>query len=123
MTINNKDYDVLGKTTCDCGYTFNTKDIKELKDVKEKGFYGNLVKYYSTSKCPKCGKEVLLLLKQKGQTYDVLDIAIEKSMQELTSNSKISTEKIVDNELICPVCQRTFKNKAGLNVHIKTHQN
>lgn len=122
ITIKGKEYEVLNKTVCNCGYEFKINDITNLEDIKEKGFYGNLVKFYSNSRCPKCGKDVLLLLQQKGQTYEIIDIAIEKWAKTLASNSKISQEKVISNELICPVCKKECKNKAGLNAHIKTHQ-
>lgn len=121
MTLKGKEYDVLNKTTCDCGYEFQTKDITGLEDIKDKGFYGNLVKYYSISKCPDCGKEVLLLLQQKGQTYQVIDIAVEKNNKNKTAKSGTNEENAI-NELICHVCKREFKSKAGLNQHLKVHQ-
>ena len=75
MILENEEYQTKSKITCDCGYEFTAHDIEELRRINQSGFYGNAVKHYSHAKCKKCGKDVILLLKQVGQTYKIIDIA------------------------------------------------
>ena len=122
-----QDYKIRNKTTCDCGYQFTVHDITELKRIAEDKFYGGVIKHVSETKCPKCLKETLLFLKQAGQTYEVKDIAqkdIINSIKGTTEKARISPNQIntTSNELICPNCKRTFKNKSGLANHMKSCQ-
>lgn len=134
------DYEIQGKTECKCGHLFDIKDMKELERINQPGFYGNITKHCSHIKCPNCGREVLLLIKQAGQTYKVIDVGIKKSPKEnvqetvktYTENvqtiedkpsTAIEEEKQTSNELICPVCGKACKSKIGLNAHMKVHQN
>lgn len=126
-----KDYEVKGTTNCECGHCFNMLDYTELKRINEYGFYSNQVKHYSPTQCPACKKETLLLLKQVGQTYAVVDIATKKQNQNdenaknnvLEPTIKDEEPKEINNEFICPECKKVCKNKLGLNAHMKTHQN
>ena len=122
MILENKEYDVKNKITCDCGYEFKTSDMTDLKRIKQSGFYGNNIKHYSHAKCKNCNKEVLLLIKQKGQIWQILDIALEKNKTNKLEG-QISNEKSIGNELICPICKKECKNKPGLTSHMKSHQN
>ena len=90
--MNIKDYNIKGTTKCDCGHNFTMQDYKELKSLNLPGFYGNNVKYYSPAECPNCHKEALLLLKQTGQTYKIIDIAIRKQTS-ISSTIKNETPK------------------------------
>lgn len=146
MLLENKEYNIRNKIKCDCGYEFNVHDIELLKRINETGFYSNIVKHYSHAKCKQCGKDVILLLKQVGQTYKIIDTATENVKEDIESGWKnviesakschknvindeskpiTSTDKISDdiNEFICPVCKKVCKSQIGLNSHIKTHQN
>ena len=134
MYLENKEYEVRGKTTCDCGYEFTIKDMEQLKRINQPGFYGNAVKHYSPAKCKICGKEVVLLLKQVGQTYNVIDTASEKvqttkadkgNTKAAENETKIDVEAKIkaSNEIICPVCGKACKSQLGLNSHLKTHNN
>ena len=120
------DFEKIRNTTkCDCGREFLTTDLEKLQRIDDKNFYSGVVKHYSKAKCPDCGKEVILLLKQHGQTYDVLNTAeIKKENSEINeTTSENNTTDLESNEIICPECRRTFKNKSGLANHMKTHQN
>lgn len=124
--MNIKDYEVKGTKHCECGYEFTIKDFTELKRINEHAFYSNQVKHYSPAQCPKCQKETLLLLKQVGQTYAVVDIATKKNEKDnaniiIEPTIKNEEEKEIIKEFICPECQKVCKNQLGLNVHLRTH--
>lgn len=124
--MNIKDYEVKGTKCCECGYEFTIKDFAELKRINEPGFYANQVKHYSPAICPNCHKEIILLLKQVGQTYVVVDIAIKKEKEDNSNTGieptiKNDKEKETSKEFICPECQKVCKNQLGLNAHIRTH--
>lgn len=125
-------YELENGQTCKCGYQFKINDITKLQRVGE-SLYGGTVKHLSETKCPICKRETLLLLKQQGQTYVIKGIA-QKELQkvddnaqavtkEVTEEPRISSEesKTTNNEIICPVCKKTFKNKHGLTNHMKVH--
>lgn len=125
---------IKNTTVCDCGREFVITDIQKLERVDDKNFYSGVVKHYSKAICPECGKEVLLLLKQVGQTYKVINIAekvetLIENKEESTENNQIETTidnnetNIESNELICPVCKKECKNKSGLTAHMRTHEN
>ena len=131
-----QDYKIRNTTTCKCGYNFTIHDMKKLQRIADSKFYGGVVKHVDEIKCPKCNEDTLLLLKQVGQTYIVKDIAqkehsnIATNQKETTTTTDIITESTtieqeqsndLSNEFICPVCQRSFKNKSGLSIHMKTH--
>lgn len=137
------DYEIQGKAECECGYLFDIHNMEELERINQPGFYSNAVKHCSHTKCPNCGREILLLIKQAGQTYKVIDVGIKKSKKsakenvtetvktptenveaiEDKPNTAIEEEKQTSNELICPVCGKACKSKIGLNAHMKVHQN
>lgn len=135
MILEGKAYDVKNRTVCDCGYEFNLQDMEKLTKINQPGFYGNIVKHYSPAKCKHCGKNVILLLKQAGQTYKIIDIACENVKEHINNDSKNvqvivnqSSKAIEENnknsqEFICPVCKKVCKSQIGLNSHMKTHQN
>ena len=126
MKITTQDYNVQDTTKCTCGHKFNIHDIDGLVPIDNHGFYSNIVKYGSHIHCPKCYKETVLLLKQKGQTWNILGIAVKKEQnQEIPKKQPTTIEnKTVSNtsnEIICPICQKVCKSKIGLNAHMKTH--
>ena len=138
MKITTQDYNVEDEKRCECGYNFDIHDIDGLVSIDNHGFYSNAVKYCSHIHCPQCYKETVLLLKQKGQTWDILGIATPKTLlfeepkaqepkKEIKVEPKIEpkvenkTENIAGNELICPVCKKVCKSRIGLNAHMKTH--
>ena len=138
VRLEGKEYDIKGRTNCQCGHKFTLKDMKELQRINQPGFYGNIVKHYSRTKCPACKKETILFLKQAGQTWEILDIATEnikegKNNMSIKSNktenavkehvSKIEQKNTNSNEIICPVCGKACKSQIGYNSHMKTHQN
>ncbi len=112
-----KNYDVKGTTKCSCEYEFTIKDFIELKRINEPGFYSNQVKHYSRAKCPNCNKNTILLLKQVGQTYKVIDIATKKEPKIENTEQKEETQGF-----ICPECKKICKSQLGLNAHIKSHK-
>lgn len=144
--MNLQDYKIKNSTKCDCGYEFTIKDMTELKRINDNKFYGGNIKHVSETHCPLCLRKTLLLLKQVGQTYKVIDIAqkdrptIETKTITIDANGLEQTQKtsIVNtntleqtqissnesntesNECICPNCKRVFKTKQGLAVHAKT---
>ena len=109
--------------------------MKDLERINQPGFYGNIVKHYSKTKCPVCSKETILFLKQVGQTWKIIDIATKNMsnskdiVQEIVKtvenkpNKVIEEEKQNSNEFICEVCGKVCKSQIGLNSHLKTHQN
>lgn len=131
LRLEGKEYEVRNTVKCDCGYEFTLKDMQELEKINQPGFYGNVVNHYSHAKCKNCGKEVLLFLKQAGQTWKIIDTAEEHKKATTVSTQTIEKEssKTIDkensssNEFICEVCGKTCKNQLGLNSHMKTHQN
>lgn len=130
LRLEGKEYDVKNKTVCDCGYEFTLKDMIELERINQPGFYGNVVNHYSHAKCKNCGKEVLLFLKQAGQTWKIIDTAEEhkKVTMLLTQTVEKEPSKAIDkenssnNEFVCEICGKVCKSKIGLNSHMKTHQ-
>lgn len=131
LRLEGKEYDVKNQTICDCDYEFTLKDIQELEKINQPGFYGNVVNHYSHAKCRNCGKEVLLFLKQAGQTWKIIDTAeehkkvataITQTVEKDPSNV-IETKNNSNNKFICEVCGKVCKNQLGLNSHMKTHQN
>ena len=131
-----KGYEVRNTTKCECGHEFVIKDMKKLQRIEnDDKFYGGLVKHFDEIKCPKCGRDTMLFIKQQGQTYVVKDIA-QKREQNLTNNEPMENEADTDqvsqennanigenndennlsNEIICPVCKKSFKNKSGLKI-------
>ena len=136
-----KNLTLKGTKICDCGREFDIHDIKRLERIDDNSFYAGVVKHYSRTICPHCGKEVILLLKQVGQTYEIVNVAEEnfnirvenKSIdiniqEENTSNAEITTTIDIDkkdissNEFICQECGKVLKSKSGLTNHLKTHQ-
>lgn len=141
-----QDYKIKNSIKCDCGYEFTIQDMTELKRINDNKFYGGNIKHVSETMCPLCLRKTLLLLKQVGQTYKVIDIAqknrptieaktitINKDGVEQTQETSIVNTSTVEqaqinsneantdsNELICKNCQKVFKTKQGLAVHSKT---
>lgn len=142
---------IKNTTVCDCGREFVITDIEKLERIDDKNFYSGVVKHYSKATCPNCGKEVILLLKQVGQTYKVINIAeyehltadfsnetienneetLHKTEQNIAHNETASITTNIENnevntesnELICPVCKKECKSKPGLTAHMRTHEN
>lgn len=120
--MNIKDFEIENTTKCKCGHDFTLQDITELKVIDEHGFYGNIVKHCSLTKCPVCNKETLLLLRQKGQTWEIISRAVKKAESE-TNKINIEEEKNINKEFICPECKKVCKSQLGLSTHMRTHQN
>lgn len=144
--IDVKELEILNRTTCKCGHEFTLKDIKSVEFLQDAhGFYGNLVKHYSKVICPKCNKEIIVLLKQVGQTWELMNTAIIKGKQDANNEENASyieeeaQVQLIENnperteienkeennqsqEFICPECKKVCKNKVGLTAHMKTHQ-
>lgn len=148
-----KGYEIKNTTKCECGHEFVIKDMKKLQRIEnDDKFYGGLVKHFDEIKCPVCGKDTMLFIKQQGQTYVVKDMAQRKEQNEViskgqeefvTKNEPIQNETDINvnnketeaniktnndennpsNEIICPVCKKAFKNNSGLSRHMLTHNN
>ena len=125
MIIENKEYEIRSSTKCDCGHEFEARELEELKRINQDGFYGNIVKHYGHATCPNCGKKYILLMKQQGQTYKVIDTASGKVSQTTVSKPTANVEAKTNNsnEFICPTCGKVCKSQIGLNSHLKTHNN
>ena len=142
--IDVKELKVLNQKDCRCGYhEFTLEDVRGIDILQDAhGFYGNLVKHYSKAICPECGKETILLLKQVGQTWEIMNTAISSNEIVIESHksddqnveeqeNKVTEQATIENkqennsseEFICSECGRVFKNKLGLNSHMRTHQN
>ena len=115
-------YNINNTNNCECGHELRINDITDLKKINAPGFFGNIVKYCSYTKCPKCGKEIMLFLKQKGQTWKIMAVGTRKS-DEMTTQNDTENKNVTDNEFICDICGKVCKSQIGLNSHIKTHQN
>lgn len=134
-----QDYKLKNRTTCDCGYEFTIHNLTELKRINDSKFYGGNIKHVSETHCPLCLRKTLLLLKQVGQTYKVVDIAqkdrpvikaktitIDENAKEIKNNDVEQTQinsnetNTSTNEFICQNCKRVFKSKQGLAIHAKT---
>lgn len=127
-----QNYKIKNSTTCDCGYEFTIRDMTELKRIDGNKFYGGNVKHVSETTCPLCLRKTLLLLKQVGQTYKVIDIAQKNRPIIETKTIVIDNEgveqtqinsnefNVANSEFICPNCKKVFKTKQGLAVHSKT---
>ena len=114
---------IKNTTKCDCGREFIITDIQKLERVNNQKFYSGVVKHYSRAKCPRCDKKVILLLKQVGQTYEVINVAYEtdKKNESIDKVEKIIPD-IKKNELICSICKKECKSKSGLLAHMRTHK-
>ena len=134
-----QDYKIKNSTTCNCGYEFTIHNLTELKRINDSKFYGGNIKHVSETHCPLCLRKTLLLLKQVGQTYKVVDIAqkdrpvikaktitIDENAKEIKNNDVEQTQinsnetNTSTNEFICQNCKRVFKSKQGLAIHAKT---
>ena len=121
-------YEIKNRTTCECGYQFNIHNMTKLQRIAD-GFYGGVIKHVSETQCPQCARKTLLLIKQQGQTYIVKDIAQKEEKNTIREADSISnsSENAIEQdegnkeEFICPTCNRAFKSKSGLAVHMKTH--
>lgn len=147
-----KELKMLNRKDCQCGlHEFTLKDVKSVEKLTDThGFYGNLVKHYSKVICPICKKETILLLKQVGQTWEIMNTALTKDMDitEQEAKQEANIEENASNEIqdadihtteqseaqneeennqsqefICPECKKVCKNKSGLAAHMRTHQN
>lgn len=123
--MNLKGYQIKNTTKCECGYEFTIKDMKKLQRLPE-AIYGGIVKHVDEIICPECQKNTLLLLKQVGQTYIVKDIgqkgnAKEEQIALEHTTIEDNNEDEPSNEIICPECKKSFKNKSGLTNHMKVH--
>lgn len=134
MDISN--YNLKDTTKCECGHEFDIHEINGLLNIDNHGFFSNIVKTCSLVHCPKCNKETVLFLKQKGQTWEILAIGVKDIKEnnvalEATKEKNVAFEATIENkeknnlnnELICPICKREFKNKIGLTSHMRTHNN
>ena len=107
--IDVKELQILNRKDCICGkHEFNLKDLKKLETITDAhGFYGNIIKHYSYAECPICNQAVILLLKQKGQTWEIMNTAVTADMnvsKEITSTGETITEldgeRAINPELI-----------------------
>lgn len=121
MDFNLLDFEVKNTTKCSCGHVFDIEDMADLRKIRQDGFYGNVVKHGSFVCCPNCKKETWLLLKQKGQTYVVLDIAVEKDVPSDVLIPDVEHQVLDNDTFMCSTCGKVCKSQAGLNSHMKIH--
>ena len=136
MYVGEDALNILNLKDCRCAnHKFILKDVRSVEPLEDAhGFYGNLVKHYAKVICPECKQETILLLKQLGQTWEIMNTAVTENMiipkikPEALKTKKEQTrienkpKEISNNEFICPECQKVCKSKIGLNAHMKTHQ-
>ncbi len=84
-----KDITVKNTTVCSCGREFIIQDIQKLENIDDRSFFAGVVRHYSKAICSKCGKEVILLLRQAGQTYEVVSIAEENKIVDVKKDKEI----------------------------------
>lgn len=118
---------VRNSNICDCGHEFDIHEINGLNKINDSKFYGGNVDYYSDTNCPECNRKTRLYLRQKGQTYEIVDTEyieddIETAIPKNTNENVNIDEKDTEQESICPVCQKVCKNKSGLALHMKSHE-
>lgn len=125
MELDMQQLEIKNTTKCDCGHEFTLQDMTELNRIDKHGFYANVVKHFSNTKCPNCNKDTTLLLKQKGQTWEIVSLAFNKKAENTVEGATTKNEdiSIQSQEFICPVCEKVCKSQIGLNSHMKTHQN
>lgn len=111
--MNVSELKVKNTTICECAYDFCNKDIERIERNEDTRFYGGRITHYSKSKCPKCSKDVILLLKAENNTYTIVDIA------EINTKMKNETNNDVNSRFICSKCKNEFKSKSGLAMHQK----
>ena len=114
-----QDIILKGTKICKCGHEFTLQDLGNLKNITDHGFYGGVVKHYSEAKCPHCNQETILLLKQKGQTWEILNTAIPVKNE----TTEIEENNNTDVDFICSICGKVCKSQLGLNSHMNTHKN
>ena len=123
--MNLRELKLLNSKTC-CGYEFTANDITKIEINKDYKFYGGRVQYYTVTQCPKCHKEVVLMLEAYDNSYRVIDIGLTGRKEEVEEAKEIVVqhtaieEKPVEEKFICPNCNKEFKTKAGLGKHIKS---
>lgn len=145
-----KELKILNRKDCQCGtHEFTLADVKSVEQLQDAhGFYGNLVKHFSKVICPECKNETILLLKQIGQTWQIMNTAVtddkdviefpnygdeednyikqEATIEENTLGQPETKNNETNNqsqEFICPECKKVCKSKIGLSAHMRTHQN
>lgn len=134
INLDGKEYEIKGTTKCECGEEYSLEQVNEIKKINQKGFYGNILNNYSEITCKKCKKRCIIFLKQKGQTWDIIDSATEiikqqEKPEEIKEDVAEQPKTVIEqnnnksNELICPICKKACKSKIGLNAHLKTHEN
>ena len=127
MNLNIEEYDIKNNVRCKCGRDFDIHDITKLETLNQHGFYGGVVKNYSHAECPVCHRKAVLLLKQKGQTWEIINIAVPKAVPEeeikiyKPKEQETLKEEKTSNELECKVCGKVCKSKTGLIAHMRTH--
>ena len=124
-----RDLALMNRKTCTCGHEFSNADIQPPIIInKDYRFYGGRVEYYMKTKCPKCGKEVYLLLEAYDNKYRVIDIGIDpNAAYEVVEEPKIQEDVVIEEQpeeskeipegFICDKCGREFKSKSGLTSH------
>lgn len=115
-------YIIQSTNKCQCGHELNIHNITDLKNINIHGFFGNTVKYCSYTKCTQCNNNIVLFLKQKGQTWEIVGTGIPKDNTEVVQNQN-KEQSTNSNEFICQYCGKPCKSKIGLTAHLKTHQN
>ena len=111
---------------CNCGHEFSHKDIKPpIIQNTDYNFYGGRVKYYIKTKCPKCKKEVYLLLENYNNRdgYKVIDVAEDEQINTEVNSYKKIEESGNTEQFICDKCGKVCANKAGLTAHKRKCKN
>lgn len=104
------------ETRCECGHEFAVGDIFKLERNTDHQFYGGRIDFYTKTRCPECGKEVVLLLQAYNNSYKVIDVC---ELNESPCESNESSCKSNENACICEKCGNTFKSIQGLRKHQK----
>lgn len=133
MNLNFENYNIKNNIKCDCGRDFDIHDITKLEPLNQHGFYGGIVNNFSHAVCPVCHRKAILLLLQKGQTWEILNIAVPKEQVKTvakpinvikkneTVKDTVDTVDTVNDGLTCSICGKVCKSKSGLTAHMRTH--
>lgn len=73
----------MNSKVCTCDHVMTARDkTSQLQRNHQKGFYGGNVTAFADGKCPQCGEEYQLWLRQAKNTWEVVSLACADPVQE-----------------------------------------
>lgn len=129
--VNLRELKLRNEAKCSCGHDFVANDIIALIKNTDFQFYGGRVGYYSEVQCPKCKKEVVLLLEPYNCTYRIIDIGelsqncnefediSSQNRKDLQKTNAVQVKENIENQknFQCAKCKREFKTPQALIAH------